>query len=122
MLEKDSNYSFWLNKKGENIKFQDLINKAKTFTDDFDDNTNKELINMLDRGVEIISAEYQMQKYLERYGEMHYNKLLYAFKNISNDFFNIPEIEIIDYGCGQGIGSFIYCEFLRLNSLPSKSV
>ena len=75
---------------------------------------------MLDRGVEIISSEFQMQKYLQRFGIWHYNKLMHSFKNLGSEFLNLKEIDIIDYACGQGIGAFLYHQFLRENKIEQK--
>ena len=46
---------------------------------------------------------------------MHQAKLNVAFKNLPKIFFNQPEIRIIDYGCGQGIGTMCYSDFLETN-------
>ena len=41
-----------------------------------------------------------------------------AFENIPPIFFEQPEINIIDYGCGQAIGTMCYVDFLKHNDYP----
>jgi hypothetical protein len=43
---------------------------------------------------------------------MHQAKLDVAFGHIPAVFFDQPKINIIDYGCGQGIGTMCYADFL----------
>ena len=44
---------------------------------------------------------------------MHQAKLNYAFRKLPDIFFELPEINIIDYGCGQALGTMCYSDFLR---------
>jgi len=120
LIEKDTNYSFWVNKNAGCLTYKNLIDKARYFTQDFDGNANQELRDMLMRGIEIITTEFQMQKYMDLFAEMHENKLLYAFSFLSDELINQKEIEIIDYACGQGIGSIIYAEYLKTQKISQR--
>lgn len=71
------------------------------------------LFESLDRGASILDSEQQIDAYLHAYGKMHQAKLNYAFDNISHAFFEHKEINIIDYGCGQAIGTMCYADYLK---------
>jgi hypothetical protein len=61
-----------------------------------------------------------MTAYIFAYGKMHQAKLNYAFDKLSDNFFEHEEINIIDYGCGQAIGTMCYADFLRKNHYSQK--
>lgn len=54
-----------------------------------------------------------MEAYLHAFGPMHQVKLDYAFNHLPEEFFEQPQINIIDYGCGQALGTMCYADFLR---------
>ena len=58
--------------------------------------------------------------YLYAFGKMHQAKLNYAFKQLPKEFLVQPEINIIDYGCGQALGTMCYADFLRENGYEQK--
>jgi hypothetical protein len=74
---------------------------------------NDQIYESLNRGKAILQNEDQLSQYLCSFGKMHHKKLLDAYKELFKDLFENPkfdnsaQIEIIDYGCGQGIASFI---------------
>lgn len=72
-----------------------------------------ELFEALNRGVDILDSEPQMTAYLFAFGKMHQAKLEYAFGKLPKEFFEQPEIDIIDYGCGQALGTMCYADYLR---------
>ena len=61
-----------------------------------------------------------MVTYFYAFGPMHQAKLNYAFKHLPEEFLEQPEINIIDYGCGQTIGIMCYADFLRENGYCQK--
>ena len=74
------------------------------------------LHNRINHGVDILTEEQQMWVYLYSFGKMHQEKLKVAFENIPTDFFEQSNIRIIDYGCGQAIGTMCYADFLKRNN------
>jgi hypothetical protein len=72
-----------------------------------------DMYDMLDRGVVQIDTEPQMLVYIYSFGKMHKAKLDCAFAHLPEDFLQQPEINIIDYGCGQAIGTMCYVDFLK---------
>ncbi len=75
------------------------------------------IFNSLGRGVAILTDENQLYAYMNSYGNMHYEKLMGAFKTIPKPFFS-QETNIIDWGCGQAMASMTYFDFL--NQVGSK--
>lgn len=69
------------------------------------------IFNSLGRGVAILTDESQLYAYMNSYGNMHYEKLIEAFKTLPKSFFE-KETDIIDWGCGQAMASMTYFDFL----------
>lgn len=66
----------------------------------------------LEHGTGILSTESQINAYTAAYGEMHQIKCRAAFQNFPFEELQ-GTIQIIDWGCGQGFGS--YCAIKTLN-------
>jgi len=69
------------------------------------------IFNSLGRGVAILFDENQLYAYMNSYGNMHYEKLIDAFKTLPKSFFE-KKTNIIDWGCGQAMASMAYFDFL----------
>lgn len=57
-----------------------------------------------------------LEEYMFAYGQMHQAKLDFVFQQLYDnysDIFHQEEINIIDYGCGQAIGTMCYADFLK---------
>lgn len=57
-----------------------------------------------------------LEEYMFAYGQMHQAKLEFVFQQLYDnysDIFHQEEINIIDYGCGQAIGTMCYADFLK---------
>ena len=65
----------------------------------------------INHGVDLLATEEQLCAYIAAYGEMHQIKCKVSYQNF--DFDSISTIEIIDWGCGQGIGSLTFIDMLR---------
>lgn len=112
LIEQSSTYAYKL-KYLDNPTFDKVRGFAKSFIDDLPKELVDELYSQLDRGVVQIDSEPQMLVYLYSFGNMHQAKLNKAFENIPEILFDQPEINIIDYGCGQAIGTMCYVDFIR---------
>lgn len=69
------------------------------------------IFNSLGRGVAILTNESQLYAYMNSYGNMHYEKLIEAFKSLPKTLF-AKETNMIDWGCGQAMASMAYFDFL----------
>ncbi|MCP9762304.1 hypothetical protein EGI31_05010 [Lacihabitans soyangensis] len=70
------------------------------------------IFNSLGRGVTVLTDENQLYAYMNSFGNMHYEKLIEAFKTLPMTLFE-KEINIIDWGCGQAMASMAYFDFLN---------
>jgi hypothetical protein len=119
LTEQTTTYAYKL-KYLDNPTFDKVRGFAKKFIDDLPKELIDELYSQLERGVVQIDSEPQMLVYLYSFGNMHQAKLNVAFENIPPIFFEQPEINIIDYGCGQAIGSMCYADFLSQKGFSQK--
>lgn len=76
------------------------------------------LYNDLKRGTGILDDEVHLNMYLRCFGKMHKAKLDSAFACIpaATDLFS-NEIEIYDWGCGQGIATICLLDYLKANHI-----
>ena len=79
-----------------------------------------ELFDQLNRGVELLDNEPLLQMYFYSYGQMHAEKLAYAFKQLNPYIRSAEEIDIVDYGCGQGLATMCYHDFIKNNNLQQR--
>jgi superfamily II DNA helicase RecQ len=66
----------------------------------------------LDRGTALLGTHEHMCQYLYSLGPMHQAKLLDAFKKLPNTAYQ-NDFEIIDWGCGQAMGTINLIDFLK---------
>jgi superfamily II DNA helicase RecQ len=66
----------------------------------------------LNHGVELLDSHELMCQYLFSYGNMHEAKIRDAVKFLPKEIIR-SEFEIVDWGCGQGIGTICLFDYLR---------
>ena len=119
MIEQNTNYAYKL-KYMDNPTFDKVRDLSTKFYRELPQALQNELFEALNRGIDILDSEPQMTAYLFAYGKMHKAKLNYAFEHLPETFFEIPEINIIDYGCGQAVATMCYADFLRKQGYEQK--
>lgn len=70
----------------------------------------------LENGVKQLETYEQLNQYIFSYGLMHQAKLKQAYHSIfSNNHLPLSgqPLEIIDYGCGQGIGTVCFVDYIK---------
>lgn len=72
-----------------------------------------ELHEALNRGVDVLDSEPLLQMYIYAFGKMHNAKLQHAFNKLQDRVVKSNQIEIVDYGCGQGLASICYHDFIK---------
>ena len=120
MIEQKTIYTYKL-KSLEQPSFDKVMSFAKKIIDDLPKSVVDELFQDLERGVVQIDDEPHMFVYLYSYGKMHKAKLDCAFAHLPNLFYERTEINIIDYGCGQAIGTMCYVDFLLSKNIRQKN-
>ena len=119
MIEQNTNYAFKL-KHMTNPTFDKVRDLSTKFYRELPQPLQDELFEALNRGIDILDSEPQLNAYLFAFGKMHKAKLNYAFEHLPETFFEIPEINIIDYGCGQAVATMCYADFLRKQGFTQK--
>jgi hypothetical protein len=108
LIEKNSDYEIELGDHPYTFNRIYTINKTRYLPIQ-----NDQIFHSLQRGVKVPDELDQLYCYIYAYGKMHYVKLDDALKNINVNF---EKHRLIDWGCGQGIGSLTYLEQLdKLN-------
>lgn len=69
-------------------------------------------------GTELLSTDEQLCSYMLAYGEMHAVKCRAAFQNFPFEKL-ISTVEIVDWGCGQGLATCVALEVLKERGLES---
>lgn len=77
-----------------------------------------DLYDELRRGTALLESHEQMCQYHWSFGNMHQAKLLDSFKQLDHRIFE-NEIEIIDWGCGQAMGTVNLFDYLNDKGLSS---
>ena len=111
-IEVGTNYAYTI-ERIENITFTKLRAVAIDFTRRLPSSLTDELYKDMQHGVCQLQSESALNMYLYSFGLMHEAKLQHAFQHLPSDFTDHEAIEIIDYGCGQAIGTICYADFLR---------
>ena len=111
LIEQDTNYAYII-KHIENITFKKLRSVAVEFTRGLPKSLSDELYRDIQRGVCQLQNEPELNMYIHALGLMHEAKLQHAFDHMSSEFTDHSTIDIIDYGCGQAIGTICYADFL----------
>lgn len=111
-IEKGTNYAYTI-ERIKNIRFRSLRFVSVEFTKKLPYDLSEEVYDSIQHGVCKLQSEPELNMYFHALGLMHEAKLQHAFKHLPEDFAENPTIDIIDYGCGQAIGTICYADFLR---------
>lgn len=98
LIEEGTEYANWINsgnKCFDTIKQYAVANASNSFNNG--------------RGVNPITEEQGLYNYLKSYGNMHKAKIQSALEEPFPQQFDQP-LTIIDWGCGQGLASMLFCE------------
>ncbi len=77
---------------------------------------SNEIFWSLQRGVKVLTEQNQLLAYFHSYGKMHQAKMLSAIKPIEQNELK-GELEIYDWGCGQGLASICFLEYLNVQEI-----
>lgn len=111
MKESKTTYSYLIEHM-EDPSFEKVWDIAFDFVQKLPSELCDELHDSLNRGIDILDSEPLLQMYIYSFGMMHNAKLQYAFNNVQKPVINYEEVEIVDYGCGQGLASICYHDFI----------
>ena len=103
------------------MTYQERINTFAHFSMSDVINISKDLLpakhrrfpwKCINHGIDLLHSEEQLCAYMAAYGEMHYIKCKVSFQNFNFESL-ATNIEIVDWGCGQGIGTLTFIEMLK---------
>lgn len=114
-IESGTYYSTQI-KQIKKLNFKSIRSLSIDFAKELTEDLKDRLYGNVLRGASQLQSEAELLMYLYSFGLMHEAKLQYAFKQLPNEFFDNPTIDIIDYGCGQAIGTICYADFLIKNN------
>lgn len=102
------------------ISFLGMRNSAMSFLPSDKSSLNK-LYEDLKRRTGIIDDDAHLNMYLKSFGKMHKAKIDAAFESLPNilEIFD-KEIEIYDWGCGQGLASICLLDYLQTKKIGYK--
>ena len=112
MKESKTTYAYLIEHM-HNPTFQKVWNLAYEFVHKLPSELSDELHELLNRGVDVLDSEPLLQMYIYSFGKMHNAKLMHAFNHIQERTIQKDEIEIVDYGCGQGLATLCYRDFIK---------
>ena len=98
-----------------NPSFQEIRNVAKSQLSSFSKSESDKLWNELKRGTALLNTPEHLYQYLYSYGNMHQAKLLDAIQKLPSELLENP-FEVIDWGCGQAMGTINLFDFLNENN------
>ncbi len=93
------------------ISFGKIIEINKALAPEY--KQNQQLYNSLNHGVSILEEEDQLLAYIANYGEMHQQKIGEILPRINIEELKNTDIQIIDWGCGQGLASCCFFDYLK---------
>ena len=100
--------------------FQSILDRAKKHYNGLPNFKKKRIKEELDHGKALLDSNDQMKAYIALYGEIHQAKLERAFENIPETL--LTKINsVIDWGCGQGLASILYNDFIH-NKLGNNKI
>lgn len=112
MKESKTTYAYLIEHM-HNPTFQKVWDIAYDFVQKLPSELCDELHESLNRGIDVLDSEPLLQMYIYSFGKMHNAKLMHAFNHIQDRVVKNAKIEIIDYGCGQGLASLCYHDFIK---------
>ncbi|MBP3614541.1 MAG: sel1 repeat family protein [Bacteroidaceae bacterium] len=111
-IEKGTNYAYTI-ERIKRINFRSLRSLSANFAHSLPSELSNKLYEEIQHGVSKLQSEPELNMYIYAFGLMHEAKLQYAFEHLPRTFTDSPTIDIIDYGCGQALGTICYADFLR---------
>lgn len=122
-LESTSNYAYLVN-NCDRLTCNKIRDFASEFIMGLDDEHKDELFEQLKRGTALLNTEPQMTMYIYAYCNMHVAKLNRAYDELINNcprfFKDDDDYCLIDYGCGQGLATIAFVDYMRKNKIHCK--
>ena len=99
----------------KDITFDNIIELNKRLAPQYRENPN--LYHSLEHGTAILETEEQLLAYLSNYGKMHQAKINEVLPQINLSEIDSSDIQILDWGCGQGLATVCLLDFFHEHSI-----
>jgi superfamily II DNA helicase RecQ len=103
----------------QNPSFQKIRSIANSSLSSISDDDRNKLFQSLGRGVDLLDTHEQLCQYLYSYGKMHEAKIKEALKHLQQNVYDGKTIQIIDWGCGQGLATICLFDFLNEHNIKT---
>lgn len=120
MIESDTNYSFLIGSM-PHLTCASVRALSDRFITDLPDADRDNLFAELKRDGNQLTSEPRLCAYTYAFGAVREARLRRAYSHLPKAFTQ-HEVELIDYGCGVGLGAMVYHDLLRERGLPITSV
>lgn len=106
----------------QNPTFQQIRKISNEALSHFSKSERDSFWQNLNQGVDLLDSHELMCQYIFSYGNMHEDKIYRALSSIHNpnEVFN-TDIAIIDWGCGQGLATVCFFDFLKSQGIPNNT-
>lgn len=102
------------------VTFDNIRNVACNDIISLPDEERTEVFNSLNHGVNLLDTDIQMKCYLYSFGRMHQAKIYKALSSIKLKEFTANNFDIIDWGCGQGLATVCFFDYLKKHHLENR--
>ena len=106
----------------DDISFEKIRRVACNFVMTLSEKERNEIFKSLKRGTALLETVAQMKMYLYSYGNMHQAKIGEVLAKIKADDFNNRDIQIVDWGCGQGLATVCFLDYFKANHIDLDSI
>lgn len=102
------------------ISFDNIRRVACNYVMTLSDRERDSLFDSLNHGVDLLDSDAQMKLYIYSFGKMHQAKIYRALQRLKSSTFTDDDIDVIDWGCGQGLATVCFFDFLKDKHLPNR--
>ena len=102
------------------VSFNGIRSIAKDYIMSLSDDERNELYESLNHGVDLLDSDAQMKCYLFSFGLMHQAKVYRALSCISPSTYASDDFDIVDWGCGQGLATVCFFDYLRERHITNR--
>ena len=120
MIESDTNYSFLIGSM-PHLTCASVRALSDRFITDLAEADRDHLFAELKRDGNQLTSEPRLCAYTYAFGAVREARLRRAYSHLPKAFTQ-HDVELIDYGCGVGLGTMVYHDLLRERGLPITSV
>ena len=100
-----------------NPTFQQIRHIAYNSISHLSEEERNKLYIQLERGVKILETHEELCQYLWSFGNMHEKKIHFVVDKLPPELFE-RDYDIIDWGCGQGIATICFFDYLKEKEFP----